>query len=56
MRGEQQLARPSSSHALRISDHPWCPEAGGLAWSWAREPEGTGPAGDLLVTFSLASN
>lgn len=52
MRGEQQLAPRSSGRTLLGLNHPGCAEAGGLAWSWAGEPEGTGQAGDLLITFS----
>lgn len=56
MHGEQQLACPSSGCTLQGLNHPGCTEAGGLAWSWARERKGTRQTGDLLIAFSLVSN
>lgn len=52
MCGEQQLVHPCSSHILWGSNHLRYIEAGGLAWSWAREPQGH----QGLITHLLASN
>lgn len=52
--GEQQLVHPCSSHILWGSNHLRYIEASGLAWSWAREPQGH-QGGWRSTNYSLIS-